>query len=114
MYTCKCGKILYSSVNAKIEYKIYSDFEWDAIVNDDSIVDSVLIPHSKHYIWVCPECKRAYIFESDTEKVKHVYSLEECHINTSEKCDVKVDLCIMRLLQKRLRLYKLNHRRKKK
>ncbi len=79
-YTCSCGKELFNLDNSEFEYKIYSENEWNDIVSNDNIVNSTLIPCSKHIIWVCPNCKRAHIFEKDKMDMKYVYKLKECNV----------------------------------
>lgn len=76
-YWCKCGKVLSNSANPEIDYRLYSAEEWNDILNDDNIVEPILIPYPKHSVWVCPECKRAYVWRTGDLRLRYVYKLEE-------------------------------------
>ena len=76
-FECRCGKILSNSANPEIEYRIYSDDEWCDIVSNESIVDPILIPYPEHTVWVCPDCKRAYVWKTGDFSVRYMYELEE-------------------------------------
>lgn len=84
-FECRCGKILSNSANPEIEYRIYSDDEWCDIVSNESMVNPILIPYPKHTVWVCPDCKRAYVFEAGSVDVKDVYVMKECNVKDESK-----------------------------
>lgn len=76
-FECRCGKTLSNSTKPEIDYRIYSNEEWIEIVNDDSIVEPILIPYPKHTVWVCPDCKRAYVWKTGDSHLQYLYELEE-------------------------------------
>jgi hypothetical protein len=71
---CKCGETL-SNTQAPndIELRVYTDREWDEIIQHDSI-DPLTIPFPKHEVWRCPKCERIHVFDGD--KVIKRYVLE--------------------------------------
>ncbi len=76
-FECRCGKTLSNSTNPEIDYRIYSHEEWVDIINDDSIVEPILIPYPKHTVWVCPNCKRAYVWKTGKFNVQYMYEIEK-------------------------------------
>ena len=76
-FECRCGKTLSNSANPEIDYRIYSNSEWNDIVNDDSIVEPILIPYPGHTVWACPDCKRAYVWKTGDFSFRYMYELEE-------------------------------------
>lgn len=74
-FQCKCGECLSNSLAPNdIELRVYTDKEWDGIVNLGEI-DSVDIPLPTREVWRCPKCERIYVFHED-ELVK-TYVLEK-------------------------------------
>ena len=74
-FGCKCGEILSNSaVPNEIELNVYTDVEWDAIINKENF-DPLNIPLPKQEVWRCPNCERLYFFK-DNELVK-TYALEK-------------------------------------
>lgn len=77
-YYCKCGNRLNNSIVPNdIELRVYTDKEWDDIINI-GIMDSVDLPDPKNDVWRCPSCERVYVFE-DSRVIKYYvpHSLEE-------------------------------------
>lgn len=76
-FLCKCGQIL-STVESPndIELRLYTDREWDSIIQNDSI-DPLSIPFPKYDVWRCPNCERLYFFDWGNNKPVKVYSLDE-------------------------------------
>lgn len=73
-FGCKCGFLLSNTESPnKIEYKVYSDCEWDMIINQETI-DPINIPQPIFDVWKCPKCERVYIFKND--EVYRVYMVE--------------------------------------
>lgn len=72
-FLCKCGKGL-STVQAPndVELYVYTDSEWDYILNMGDLIDPLDIPDPKHDVWHCTNCDRIYVFNSD-HSVKKVY-----------------------------------------
>ena len=61
-YLCKCGKEMSNTLCPNdIQYKIFSDKEWDDIINIGDI-DTVDLPDPTVDVWRCPECERVYIY----------------------------------------------------
>lgn len=76
---CKCGETMWNGQAPNdIEVWCYTDRRLDEILANDSI-SSLELWHSYSYnVWVCPRCKRLYVFDrSDPTKVKCVYALEK-------------------------------------
>lgn len=60
---CKCGYILNTTqVPNNIELRVYTDEEWDKILNCE-IIEPWKIPLPKYNVWRCPNCGRVYVFE---------------------------------------------------
>lgn len=75
--TCKCGNVLSNSeLPNDVELRVYSDREWDKIMNVDSIAPWK-IPLPKNEVWYCNECKRVYVFEDGLDIPKLIYKIEE-------------------------------------
>lgn len=56
----------------------YTDRRLDEIMANDEISTLKLADLFDYNVWVCPRCKRLYVFEnSDMIKVKCVYTLEK-------------------------------------
>ncbi len=73
---CKCGATL-SNSNAPndVELRVYTDREWDDIINLGDSIDPVTIPFPRYDVWRCTECERIYVFDGDA--VKKTYVLEK-------------------------------------
>lgn len=71
---CKCGETLSNSLAPNdIQLRVYTDKEWDRIINQD-MIDPLTIPRPKHDVWRCPKCERIYVFQGDN--VLKTYTLE--------------------------------------
>jgi len=77
-FYCKCGDRL-NDVQApnNIEWRVYSDKEWDDIINI-GMMDSVDIPFPNVEVWRCPKCERVYVFK-DNQLIKYyvLHSIDE-------------------------------------
>lgn len=74
--TCKCGKQLNNhDAPNDIELVVYTDKEWDAICNCDSI-QPWMIPSPKYEVWRCPICKRVYVYDRKKNLPIMIYALE--------------------------------------
>ncbi|MEK4344332.1 hypothetical protein [Paenibacillus sp. FSL P4-0184] len=73
---CKCGEAL-SNSNAPndVELRVYTDREWDKIINLGDSIDPVTIPFPRYDVWRCIDCERIYVFDGDT--VIRTYVLED-------------------------------------
>lgn len=75
-FLCKCGETLSNSLAPNgIEFKVYTDKEWDEIINSDCI-DPLMIPSPKYDVWHCPSCERIYVFRSGKNEPIKRYVLE--------------------------------------
>ena len=74
--TCKCGKLLdnHEAPN-DIELIVYTDKEWDAICNCDSI-QPWMIPSPRYEVWRCPVCKRIYVYDRGEDIPIMIYTRE--------------------------------------
>ncbi|WP_432774966.1 hypothetical protein AAFJ72_17465 [Brevibacillus gelatini] len=77
-FQCKCGATL-SNSNAPndVELRVYSDREWDDIINLGDSIDPVTIPFPRYDVWRCTECERIYVFDEDTVIKTYVLEKEE-------------------------------------
>lgn len=74
--TCTCGVELSNhEAPNDIQLRVYTDKEWDAICNCDSI-QPWMIPEPKYDVWRCPICKKIYVFENSIESPVMIYRLE--------------------------------------
>jgi hypothetical protein len=74
---CKCGAELNNQETPNdIQLKIYTDREWDEIINHD-VIDPITIPFPKYEVWRCPKCERLYFFEDGNDNAVKIYRLEE-------------------------------------
>lgn len=75
-FHCKCGATLSNTLAPNdIELRVYTDKEWDDIMNMGDLIDPVQIPLPRYDVWRCPECERIYVFDGDVA-IK-TYVLEE-------------------------------------
>ena len=75
--TCKCGEVLSNTLSPNdVQLKVYSDKEWDDIIQHDSI-DPLTIPFPKYDVWRCNKCERIYVFDWEYGKVVKTYALEK-------------------------------------
>lgn len=73
--TCKCGNRLSNSeVPNDIRYHVYSDKEWDKILEND-FVEMIQFPRPEHDVWKCGNCHRIHVFNQNGEIIK-IYLLE--------------------------------------
>ncbi|RCW40852.1 hypothetical protein DFP97_1297 [Paenibacillus prosopidis] len=71
-YQCYCGTRLSNVlVPNDTQLRVYTDFEWEEVLNNDLVED---IPLPKYDVWRCTNCKRIIFF--DGLKVEMVYKLE--------------------------------------
>lgn len=71
-FTCKCGNVLSNSACPNdIQLRVYTDTEYDEILELDKVCD---IPLPKNDWWRCPLCERIYVFEGNN--LIRTYSLE--------------------------------------
>jgi hypothetical protein len=74
---CRCGEVLSNStVPNDIELRVYTEKEWDSIMENDTI-EPWKIPLPTFDVWKCPKCERIYIFKEGSDKAVKIYSLEE-------------------------------------
>lgn len=63
-YKCKCGETLSNTqVPNDIELTVYTDIEWDNIINMGDLIDPVMIPHPQVTVFQCTNCGRIHIFK---------------------------------------------------
>ena len=80
---CKCGCLLSNSESPNdIQLRVYTDKEWDNILERDCI-NTWMIPLPKKDVWRCPICKRIYVFEEGKDVPIMIYKPEE--INAYEE-----------------------------
>lgn len=75
-FQCKCGVTLSNSKAPNdIELTVYTDKEWDDIINQDDFIDPISIPFPRYDVWRCNSCERIYVFDGNT--VVRTYILEQ-------------------------------------
>ena len=73
---CKCGHILSTvEVPNDVQLWVYTDKEWDGIMSDEVLIPWQ-IPLPKYDVWMCPECKRVFVFENGNNIPVMKYVLE--------------------------------------
>ena len=64
-FLCKCGfRMSNSAAPNEVQYRVYSDIEWDQIMRSDTI-ETRKIPAPKWDVWKCSECQRVYVFDKN-------------------------------------------------
>ena len=64
-FACVCGYVMTNQEAPNdVELHVYSDREWDDIINLESIVP-VDIPDPRFSVWKCPICHRIYVFDDE-------------------------------------------------
>lgn len=63
-FYCPCGETL-SNTQAPndVELTIYTDQEWDEIMNMGDMIDPISIPLPKYTVFQCTNCERIHFFE---------------------------------------------------
>lgn len=63
-----------STVNSPndIELHVYTDKEWDMIINMGDMIDPLSIPDPKNEFWRCPSCERLYVFDGNAVIKRYV------------------------------------------
>ncbi|PYE41857.1 hypothetical protein HUB98_07220 [Paenibacillus barcinonensis] len=75
-FQCKCGATLTNTIAPNdVELRVYTDKEWDDILNLGDSIDPVTIPFPRYDVWRCNDCERIYVFDGDT--VIKTYMLED-------------------------------------
>ena len=70
---CKCEERLSTTeVPNDIELWVYTDKEWDAILEID-VVEGWRFPLPKYDVWQCPKCERLHVFAEKSNKIMKVY-----------------------------------------
>lgn len=74
---CKCGVTLSNSLSPNdVELRVYTDKDWDDIINLGDLSDPVTIPTPKYEVWRCANCERIYVFDGDTVIKRFVLETE--------------------------------------
>ncbi len=74
-FQCKCGAILSNSRALNdVELIVYTDIEWDDVINSGDLIDPVTIQSPRYDVWRCNECERIYVFEENV--VIKTYAVE--------------------------------------
>jgi len=74
--TCKCGEALSdTSVPNDMQLWVYTDKEWDMFTTPETL-ETWSIPAPPRDMWMCPSCKRLYIFKKGEDKAFMTYKIE--------------------------------------
>lgn len=74
---CKCGYILSTTqVPNNIQLWVYSDKEWEDIMDCEMLIPWK-IPLPTYDVWMCPKCKRIYVFGNNSDKPIMRFLLED-------------------------------------
>lgn len=75
--SCKCGEQLSNSNNPEIEYIVFSDGEWNTLIdrteNGEKPMD--FDGYSEFY-WKCRNCGRLHFFKDSIDNTIAVYKLD--------------------------------------
>lgn len=74
-YWCKCGHVMWNGETPNdIMYHAFSDRQADKILESDAIDTIDLFSKWKEYeAWVCPKCKRLYVFSYQDNQLLCAY-----------------------------------------
>ena len=73
---CKCGETMWNGLTPNdIQFWVYSDRKMDKIRENDT-VDVIELSNMEDFeVWLCPKCKRLYVFEEGNTTTKYIYQL---------------------------------------
>lgn len=75
-WTCICGEVMSNSNHPEIEHKVFSDDEWNSLM-DSAIEDPVRdIRWPRYFYWECPNCGRLHFFDKNLDNRIKVYRPE--------------------------------------
>ena len=76
---CKCGELLSNGLCPNdIQLYAFTDKQSDKILANDSVDTVKLFTDLVSYeAWLCPSCKRLYVFGEDKIRAKYIYRLED-------------------------------------
>ena len=75
---CRCGHVMWNGETPNdIEFSVFSDKTMDKILSADSISTLKLAEKADLNVWLCPECRRLYVFRSNESEPKYVYKPEK-------------------------------------
>ena len=75
---CKCGQIIWNGETPNdIEFWAYSDRTMDSILMSDSVSSQDFSVNADYNVWLCPLCRRLYIFNGKDSVPLYVYTPEE-------------------------------------
>ncbi|MBO6230524.1 MAG: hypothetical protein J6O50_08135 [Ruminiclostridium sp.] len=75
---CKCGQIIWNGETPNdIEFWAYSDRTMDSILMSDSVSSPDFSANADYNVWLCPLCRRLYIFKGKDNVPLYVYTPEE-------------------------------------
>ena len=66
---CECGELMWNGLTPNdLQFWVYSDRKMDKIREND-IIDVIELSSMEDYeVWLCPKCKRLYIFVEGNTK----------------------------------------------
>ena len=74
---CKCGEELSNSNNPEVEYNVFSDSEWNTLIDRTESGEKPLdFEGYKISFWKCTSCSRLYFFEPQNDIPLHIYKVE--------------------------------------
>jgi hypothetical protein len=59
-----------------IELRVYTNQEWNEILEKNDTIEGWKFPLPTYEVWKCPKCERLYVFEDGNDKAIKVYNLE--------------------------------------
>lgn len=76
--TCKCGKNLSNSNNPEIVFRVFTDDEWNSLIDRTEQGEKPLdFRGYSVFYWKCTNCKRLHFFKNNLDNRFAVYKLEE-------------------------------------
>ena len=74
---CKCGARLSNTLCPNdVQHYVFTDKRMDTILAKDNINTLELCNLNNYEVWLCPKCKRLYVFEENKMTAKYIYALE--------------------------------------
>lgn len=74
---CECGETLWNGLTPNdIQLYVFTDRQMDKILEKDNMGPLEFFDLNNYEAWLCPNCKRLYVFEKNSNSAKYIYKLE--------------------------------------
>lgn len=77
-FSCTCGETLSNSLCPNdVVFYVFSDHEWDQIIEKETINNTLDLPDPKYDVWKCPKCERIHIFDGVKQIITYLIERDE-------------------------------------